>query len=393
MKRIKPIAVAMLLGSACSAAFSDPFVIQPEQQFTLDSATDHAVAVHGTLILVGSPGGSVFPATTGVVYTLANTRGGNCHTECWVLKGQFQRPDALPNDQFGASLAFDGETLVVGSPALVPGSEAAFVYRRKGDHFVAQQTLKGVPLDPTPGGNSNFGITAVLSGDRLALTELPEFFSGAAYVFKRHGDGVWRREARLQPANVTLERQYGVSVDLDDDTLIVGADVTGYANIFKRRGDHWSEAQTLIAWDDQDVNGGGGFGRGVGVRNRQVAVGAYFSTNPAGVADGSVYVFKERNNVWGPEQKLERSDDDSYVFFGAAVLFRGNRIAAAGANGIYIFEHQGPRWVEIAKLVSPDGFSVVDSLDSMDWQGSTLVAAGDSGVSIFDLSNLDSVRH
>jgi hypothetical protein len=40
-------------------------------------------------------------------------------------------------------------------------------YTKDRDRFIFKQKLQGVPLPANPGGLSHFGLTTVLSGDRL----------------------------------------------------------------------------------------------------------------------------------------------------------------------------------------------------------------------------------
>lgn len=91
-------------------------------------------------------------------------------------------------DEFGASIALSGDTLVIG--AISEGSAATGV---NGDQ-----------------------------GDNNAIR------SGAVYVFTRTG-GVWRQEAYLKASNTDAGDLFGVSVALSGDTLAVGAMLEGSA--------------------------------------------------------------------------------------------------------------------------------------------------------------------
>jgi len=51
--------------------------------------------------------------------------------------------------------------------------------------------------------------------------------------------GLWHQGAQLQPAAVTTREEFGVSVDINSDMLICGADLAGYAPLFYRSGDNW----------------------------------------------------------------------------------------------------------------------------------------------------------
>jgi hypothetical protein len=215
------------------------------------------------------------------------------------------------------------------------------------------------------------------------------FNPGSAYVFKQNERGVWHLEAQLQPAAITIHDQFGVSVDINSDTLISGSDTTGYATLFYRNADHWKEGPTLTA-PDQAWNGGGGFGRSVALRGRQAAVGAYSSTDMADTYAGSEYVFKRSGKSWSQEQQVIDPDfgPNSFPLFGAASMLRDGRLVVASGDGIYVYERQDKQWEWVAKLVSSSGPSIINSLDSMDSTTNTLVSVTATGVAIFDLSSL-----
>jgi hypothetical protein len=254
MTRFFATAVVIGLIGFFTAAQSAPLTIQPTQEFQFDPFSTGGLAVHGTFLFVGLPGGDFLPLPSGSVNIYRKVSDSQCGTSpCWVPAGQLQRPDSLAGDRFGNSLDFDGQTLVVGSPAIVfddpsdTDHSAVFVYERERGHFIFKQKLQGVPVPANPGGVSHFGAKAVLAGDRLAITQLPEFVEGSAYVFKRNERGLWHQEAQLQPAAVTPSDQFGVSIDINSGTLICGADGGGYATLFYRSGDKWKGGPTLTA--------------------------------------------------------------------------------------------------------------------------------------------------
>ncbi len=51
-----------------------------------------------------------------------------------------------------------------------------------------------------------------------------DFFSGAAYVYRRAGAS-WTQEAFVKPSNTPQTGQFGFSVDVSGDSLVVGAPV------------------------------------------------------------------------------------------------------------------------------------------------------------------------
>jgi hypothetical protein len=406
MTRFFAIALSVGLVGFCAAAHADPLIIQPSQEFQSNQAGQSGwsgISLRGSFLFAGNPGGGQYPPVTGAVNIYRKVDDSRCSVSpCWVEEGQLQRPDPVAGDEFGISIDFDGQTLVIGSPAFDADTGtsgdidygAAYVYERDRGRFIFKQKLQGVPIPAAPGGASHFGLTTVLSGDRLAITQLPEFVPGSAYVFKRNERGVWHQEAQLQPAAITIYDQFGVSVDLTTDTLIAGSDTTGYATLFSRKGDHWTEGPTLRA-PDQAWNGGGGFGRSVTFHgDDKVAVGAYVSSDPNYVDYvGSEYIFKRDGKDWTQQTHIVDPDfaPNDFPQFGAQSQFRGGRLAIASVEGIYLYEHQDKQWVLVAKLVlpTPEYFVLDNSLDALDLNATTVVATTINGIAIFDISALD----
>ena len=401
MTRIFASAAAIGLVGFCNAAQSDPPIIQPTQEFAFENPGYGGLAVHGDFLLAGVPGANAYPPLTGAVNIYRRESGSQCTVgPCWVLASQLTRPDSIAGDAYGTSIDFDGQTLLIGSPASNTDPSdpteyaAAYVYARDKDQFTHEQKLQGVPLPANPGGPSHFGIVAKLAGDRLALTQLPTLVSGSAYVFKRNDRGIWHQEAQLQPAAITIADQFGISVDLDSDTLISGSDSTGYATLFYRKGDTWTEGPTLRA-PDQAWNNGGAFGRSVALHDNHVWVGAPGSSDP-GYVDylASEYVFKRDGQNWTQQDQIKNPGAISpldFPQFGAESVHQDGRLAIASVFAIFLYERQDKQWVQIAELVlpSPEYFSILNSLESVAMDRNTLVAETSNGIAVYDLSSLN----
>jgi hypothetical protein len=140
------------------------------------------------------------------------------------------------NDSFGWSVALDGDTLVVAAPdedssaTGVNGNQtnnsateagAAYVFTRSGSTWSQQAYLKA---SNTATGDS-FGISVALDGDTLVVGANGEDSSaGAAYVFTRPTGGTtWSQQAYLKASNPGFNNEFGVSVALSGETLAVGA--------------------------------------------------------------------------------------------------------------------------------------------------------------------------
>jgi FG-GAP repeat protein len=379
-----------MLSALSATAQADPVVIAPAQQILQTNELDCSVAVHGNRIVVGCPHNVGSAPPPGTVYVFERRTPTCTGSTCWVLAEQFNRPDAFSGDFFGTSVAYDGENLAVGSTSSIASTAAVYIYRRQGGHFVFAQKLTGDPPNQPADEPSAFGALVVLDHGRLAVNELPIFTTGTAYVFAQDGHGIWHREARLDPAHVKPGDQYGVSVALDGDTAVVGADNGSYATVFERHGSQWRERQTLLP-SDAPAGGGPTFGRSVSIHGDRIAVGAYIATDPAlpdpsMAPTGAVYVFKRDGRDWTPEARVTPAAQPFYSNFGMQTVLRAGRFAAASGNGVYVFEHEHRQWNDAALLVTPDGaISIGNSLDSLDWRGHTLVTTSMTGVWTFEV--------
>lgn len=159
--------------------------------------------------------------------------------------------DGIASDRFGSSVATLGNMLVIGSPRTPfspsPAPGAAYVIERVGQAWT--QTGK---LQPgTTGVEDLFGTCVTVSRNLLAVGAPSDSQhspgAGAVYVFRRTATG-WVQDAKLLPPNFSAFK-FGSSVDLWDDTLIVGERNTspsGLAYAFRRSNQgSWIHEATL----------------------------------------------------------------------------------------------------------------------------------------------------
>jgi len=263
---------------------------------TADDQFGSAVAVSGDTAVVGAhfadlPGNSA--AGAAYVYTRTGT--------VWAqVQKLIPVGGVVLGDSFGESLAISGDKLVVGSPgADVPETAAGsvYVFVGSGGSFVQQQRIS--IADGTNG--DNFGFSVAIEGNTLIggapqdtpIVAQPAF--GAAYVFEFNG-GTWTQQQKLTASDGTTFDRFGWSVGVSDNVAVVGAreDDTaagpdaGSAYVFTRTGTIWTQQQRL---EPQDPFNGDRFGVSVALVFGRLAVGAAEKnlTNPNG--QGAVYTF------------------------------------------------------------------------------------------------------
>jgi hypothetical protein len=214
------------------------------------------------------------------------------------------------------------------------------------------------------------------------------------------------QQAYLKASNTDAGDQFGDSVSVSGNTVVVGApdeasNATGIngnqANdsspgagavyVFVRNGNTWSQQAYLKASntdDDTDL-----FGRSVSISGDTLVVGApQEDSNAVGVNNpnqandsapnaGAVYVFVRSGGLWSQQAYLKASNTGGADNFGSDVSIYGNTIAvgapledsnATGVNGnqfdnsvrdagaVYVFVRSGTFWTQQAyiKASNPD---------------------------------------
>lgn len=125
------------------------------------------------------------------------------------------------------------------------------------------EDAKLVPLDGSPQGffgrssdiDGNVAVVGATDGGDSPERGRP----GAAYVFERQSNGTWRQVAKLlpleeQPVGGLDGSNFGTSVAVEGDTIVVGAYFSGETAVFERRNGVWTRAATLSDTSGEHVD-------------------------------------------------------------------------------------------------------------------------------------------
>ena len=245
--------------------------------------------------------------------------------------------DGMVGDWFGQSVAVDGDTVVVGaSEDDVSGS--AYVFTKAADSVWtdATQTAK---LTASDGDDfDEFGKSVAVDGDTVVAGAPNNDGYGSAYVFIKPAAG-WgdaTQTAKLTPGATDdgaagLAGTFGAAVAVDGDTVVVGASAysgsQGRAYVFTKPSGGWEDAERTaeLATSDAEKNQ---FGWSVAVEGNTVVVGAHTDDASDSVNDsGSSYVFtKATDSVWADATetvKLTATDGASGDQFGWSIAAGG----------------------------------------------------------------------
>ncbi len=144
--------------------------------------------------------------------------------------------DAQAYDYFGRSVAVSGDTAIVGAHEEDAGGNragAAYVFQRnQGGADNWGQVTKLTASDPQVDGY--FGGSVTISGDTVIVgstgAKAGGIRTGAAYVFQRNEGGIdkWGEVKKLTASDAQAGDNFGLSVAVSGDTIIVGAAGAGY---------------------------------------------------------------------------------------------------------------------------------------------------------------------
>ncbi len=196
---------------------------------------------------------------------------------------------------------------------------AAYVFVRSGTNWTQQAYLKA----SNPSAGATFGISVAISADTAVVgavgesssatgvnstnqADTSDFGAGAAYVFVRTNNEAthtWSQQAYLKASNTDVSDNFGHSVAVSGDFVVVGAwqessaatgvdgnqadnsaSLAGAAYVFERSGTAWAQQAYLKA---SDTAAGDRFGEAVSLSGSTAVVGAYTKGNQTGEA----YVF------------------------------------------------------------------------------------------------------
>jgi uncharacterized protein (TIGR03437 family) len=293
-----------------------------------------AVALDGDTAIVGAPSYTMTPSYADVGVVFIFTRNG----ATWTQQARLNANDGEDGDAFGRTVALEGDTALIGAPnnAITFGGQgAAYVFTRSG---AAQPvwTQRQRLTDVQPGPDDHFGAAVAISGDK-ALIGAYLYGSddrGAMFTFRRGGAG-WAQTDRTLAPNLPAGAQFGVSLALDGDLAVVGASLGFYQTGVDQRSAYVFEVSSdpvlLRRLGPELGSATDGFGYAVAVNGDTVLVGAYRS-DATGIDQGAAYPFVMRDSRHVEQQKLTANDGGRSDYLGQSVALDGDTLVV-GADG------------------------------------------------------------
>ena len=188
-----------------------------------DAAADDefgiSVALDGDTAVIGARKDDDNGNQSGSAYVFAKVSG------VWSQNAKLIASDGAANDEFGSSVAVDGDTMVVGARQDDDNgnqSGSAYVFTKPSSGWSnSNETAKLTASDGA--ANDEFGISVAVDGDTAVIgARQDDTSNGSAYVFTKVS-GVWSQKAKLTASDGAADDEFGISVAVDGDTVVVGA--------------------------------------------------------------------------------------------------------------------------------------------------------------------------
>jgi hypothetical protein len=272
---------------------------------------------------------------------------GCVHDSLWIEQKILTISDEGKEKGFGTAVDICGLTAVIGAPNdNVNGidSGSAYIFEQVNNQWVQQTKL--LPTDGTEG--DQFGTTVAINGNLLIIgapnNDVNGTDSGSAYIFEKTNNQ-WTQKTKLIPTDGTEGDQFGNSVAIDGYVIIVGKHFDSYngwdsgsAYIFEKTNNQWTQKTKLIPNDGEEYDE---FGNSVAISENTILIGAV-RNDDNGWDSGSAYIFEKTNNQWTQKTKLIPSDGAEDDEFGISVSI-DNNTAIIGSQKInnesaYIFK-------------------------------------------------------
>lgn len=331
-----------------------------------------SLALAGDTLVVGSPRDDANGSNSGAVYVFQRV------ADDWVLQQRLVANDNAAGDQFGFSVALNGDQLIVGAPYVGSADQgAAYVFERSLGQFAQVQKFNVTPM-PQP---RYFG-WSVAAGPNVVWVGSPAHrivgnFQGSATQFERDQFGVWLEGPTFGPFGGSGGETFGIAMAYSAGQLIVGEkgeqvgnqDFAGAAIAYRYDGSLTElgviSIPTVQSFDQ--------FGAAVAINGPFAVIGA-----PATQRAGYAQVYRWNGSDWLADG-LPLSDGSTR--FGHAVAIAGDRLAISGLSGtglVQIYQRVDGQWLAL-ETISPSDLVAGDDFGAALALGSAEVLAGVPG--------------
>lgn len=313
-----------------------------------------SVAISGDRIVIGAEEANVGPNDAqGAAYIFERSGGS------WVQAHKLSEATTIQNQaEYGAAVAVQGDRVVVGAPAAASAQHGrAFIYQRD-EGGPAAWGLVAELEDDIYDTNAGFGASVALDGDFVVvgarmLDRAPGTYlnEGGAYVFQLDEFNYWTQVGKLFRTGAADNERAGTAVAIEGTRIVVGAYAAdaggldrGAAYVFENpslAADGWVQVAELIADDGGDNDH---FGTSIALRDGNAWVGATGHDGSAGRAYRFA-VDQGGPGAWGQAEAFGAAAPAVNDWLGKAIAVSATSVAigafGAGTGGA-VLVYAGP---------------------------------------------------
>jgi hypothetical protein len=285
------------------------------------------------------------------------------------------------------------------------GSGSVYIFEKDNKSGLWNEVQKIVASDRDE--NDNFGISIAINGNTLAVGAAFEDqdengknileSAGSTYIFEKDSiTKVWEQKQKIVASDRDEYDMFGWSLSISQNYLIIGArgedenvegagsfSESGSVYIFEKDSISglWNEVQKIVS-SDRDENDW--FGSSLSIDKDYFVVGAMLDDDNNFDSDslngsGSAYIYKRNNEgLWEEVQKIVASNRKERYYFGSSVSIYGNLISIGapseisfggfnydGKGAAYIFKRDSEieLWEEI-QILTPNDLQEQDRFGS-----------------------------
>lgn len=263
----------------------------------------NAIAIEDNYAIVGAQfdnitkNGVIYP-NAGSVYIFEKDDTGN-----WNQIQKLIPNDPQVNAKFGNKVAINGNNIIIGSFHNATGNLGNDYMQKAGAAYIFERHTNGTwfqrqkLLEPERRPANFFGASVAIQ-DNYALVganfakgnsnDYEDMFAGAVYIYVRQTNGIWKMHQKLYDQNSDSEENFGVSIAIDGNTILIGSS--------------WNEKLPFIPFSEPHI-------------------------------PGSVFFFeKKANGYWEESQRIESPVQARFACFGESVALDGDKAIIASSN-------------------------------------------------------------
>jgi len=254
--------------------------------------------------------------------------------DTWLPQAELTNSNSSANDKFASAISISQNYIAIGSPGFSASTAGAVhIFKSTSSGWVEDMVISPVSSFKS----ANFGSSLMLSGEYLIIgdDDHGRAHEGSGYIYRREND-IWNLQASLKGGDITKSANFATSVAISKDYAVIGAKSesnplikkhkkSGAAYVYKRTGKLWNSQAKLLASDAQQ---GGNFGSSVAISGDHLVIGAESNNS----ARGATYLFQNISDVWTEVFKFEADDAKQQDSFGHAIAIAQDYIVIGAHN-------------------------------------------------------------